>query len=156
VLPISASRLAVGRTGIVRSAMALSQDVNAQAWRVTTLATASATGAALAFAPIISTSSCSTTSTGVSTCTSSQESLIANEGGSVLLVLAIPALVALIAVVARTPRATVVTAGLLTAAALVSLASIGIFLIPAVVVAWTAVSASRLTGTQEPHRSPAP
>lgn len=127
-----------------------------QAWRVVTFGTALVTGAAVAFAPIISSSSCSTTSTGISTCTSSQESLLANEGGSVLLVLAAPALVALIAVVARTPRATVVTAGLLTAATLVGLASVGIFLIPTVVVAWIAVSASRRSGTQEPHRLSAP
>lgn len=112
-----------------------------------------ATGAALAFAPIITSSSCSTTSTGFSTCTSSQESLLANEGGWVLLVLAVPALVALGAVIARTRRATLVAAGMLSVATVLSLASVGVFLIPTVALAWAAVGASQRAGTQQPDRA---
>jgi len=72
------------------------------------------------------------------------------------MVLSVPALVALGAVIARTRRATVVTAGLLSAATVLSLASVGVFLIPTVALAWVAVGASRQSGTQQPRRSPAP
>jgi hypothetical protein len=107
-----------------------------------TLATAAATGTVLAFAPVVSTASCSSTSSGISSCKSSQESLVANEGAGVLLVLAVPALLALVPVVARTQRSTLVAAGALTLATLLGMASVGIFFIPTVVLAWVAVGTS--------------
>lgn len=155
--PIGASSSRRTVTGIVRRAPALWTDVDAQTWRALTFGTAAATGAALAFAPIVSTSSCSATSTGISSCTSSQESLVANEGATVVLVLVLPALMALVPVVARTRRSTVLAAALLTVATMLGLASIGIFFIPTVVLAWVGVGASRqLEVGQQPHRSSAP
>lgn len=74
-----------------------------------------------------------------------------------LLVLLVPAVMPLVPVVMRTWRSTIVVAALLTVSALVGLASIGIFFIPTVALAWVAVGASRhLEVDQEPHRSPAP
>lgn len=89
----------------------------------------------------------------MSSCTSSQESLLANEGTAVLLVLAVPALLALVPVVARTQRSTLVAAAGLTLATLFGLASIGIFFIPTVVLAWLAVGASgEADGSMQSHR----
>lgn len=128
--------------------------MDAQRWRWLTLGAAVATGAALAFAPIVSTSSCSATSTGVSSCTSSHESIVANEGSTVLLVLLLPAMMALVPVVVRTRRSTIMGAALLTVSALLALASIGMLYIPTVALAWVAVGASRhLEVGQQPHRS---
>lgn len=131
--------------------------MEAQRWRWLTLGAAVATGAVLAFAPIVSTSSCSATSTGVSSCTSSNESLVANEGATVLLVLLLPAVIALVPVGMRTQRSTTVVAVLLTVCALLGVASIGIFFIPTVALAWVAVGASRHREVgQQPHRSSVP
>lgn len=96
-------------------------------------------------------------STGAATCTSSHQSLVANEGATVLLVLLLPAVMALCPVVMRTRRSTIVVAALLTGSALLGLASIGIFFIPTVALAWVAVGASRdVDVDQQPYRSPAP
>lgn len=46
-------------------------DMAARSWRLATLGAAAVTAAAVAFAPLVSTSSCSTTSAGASSCTSS-------------------------------------------------------------------------------------
>lgn len=59
-----------------------------------------------------------------------------------LLVLAVPALLALVSVVARTQRSTLVAAAALTFATLLGAASIGMFFLPTVVLAWVAVCAS--------------
>jgi hypothetical protein len=107
-----------------------------------TLGAAAATGTVLAFAPVVSTTSCSSAPTGISSCTSSQESLVANEGVGALLVLAVPALLALVPMVARTQRSTLVAAGALTFATLLGMASVGMFFIPTVVLAWVAVGTS--------------
>lgn len=121
-----------------------------------TLGTAAATGTVLAFAPVVSTASCSSTSSGISSCTSSQQSLVANQGVGVLLILAVPALLALVPVVARTQRSTLVGAGALTLAALLGMASVGMFFIPTVVLAWVAVGTSgEGDGNLQPHRSSA-
>ena len=72
-------------------------------------------------------------------------------------VLALPALIALVPVLVNTRSASFVAAGLLTVATVLGLASIGIFFIPTVALAWVAVSASRRLGsTQRLHRSSAP
>lgn len=143
--------------GILSATERWERDVDAQRWRWLTFGAAVTTGAGLAFAPIVSTSSCSATSTGVSSCTSSHQSLVGNEGATVLLVLLLPAVMALVPVVMRPRRSTKVVAALLTVCALLGLASIGIFFIPTVALAWVALGASRhLEVDQEPHRSPAP
>lgn len=73
-----------------------------------------------------------------------------------LLILAVPALLALVPVVARTQRSTLVGAGALTLAALLGMASVGMFFIPTVVLAWVAVGTSgEGDGNLQPHRSSA-
>lgn len=73
------------------------------------------------------------------------------------LVLLLPALIALVPVVRRTRRSTFVAAALLTVATVLGLASIGIYFIPSVALAWVAAGTSRhFDGSQQPHRSPAP
>ncbi len=123
-------------------------------WRLATLGTAAVTAAAVAFAPLVSTSSCSTTSAGGGSCTSSQASLVSTEGRAVLLILAVPALIALLSVVGASGRSTTVAAATLTAITVLALMSVGIFFVPSVVVAWVAVAASKRSASQQPHRSP--
>ena len=114
------------------------------------------TGAAVAFAPLVSTSSCSSTSTGVSSCTSSHTSLVSTEGRAVLFILAIPALIALLSVIVGSARSTFIAAASLTVVTLLGLMSVGIFFVPTVVLAWVATTASkRATDSQQPHRSAA-
>lgn len=126
----------------------------AQNWRLVTLATAALTGAVVAFAPLMSTSSCSTTSAGASSCTSSQESLVSIEGGAVLFILAVPALIALLPLFVPSDRSTLVAAAALTAVTLLGLMSVGLFFVPTVALAWVAVSASkRSSDSQQPNRS---
>ncbi len=128
--------------------------MNAQRWRALTFATAVATGTVLAVAPVASTASCSSTSTGMSSCASNQESLLANEGTAVLLVLAVPALIALVSVIVRTHRSALVAAAALTLATLFGAASVGMFFLPTVVLAWVAVRASgEVDGNLQPPRS---
>lgn len=143
-------------TGILSRRTTLRVAVDARGRRALTLGTAVATGAALLFAPLVSTSSCSTTSTGISSCTSSQASLIANEGAAVAFPLLLPAFIALVPVVANTLRSTFAAAAVLTVATVLGLASIGIFSIPTVALAWGAVSATReFDRNQQPRRSSA-
>ena len=115
-------------------------------WRLLTLGGAVATGAVLAVVPVVATSSCTATSSGPTSCTSGQQSLLRSEGIGVLVALAIPALLALVPVVLQSFRATLLSAGALTLAALLAAASIGIFFIPTVGLAWAAVGASRPSG----------
>jgi hypothetical protein len=105
---------------------------------------ASATGAVLAFAPGVSTESC-VAGPGGSACTSGSRSLVDSEGAGVLAVLAVPAIVALVAVVVPSRRTARWTAIALTAAAVVGIASVGMFFVPTVVLAWVAARQSRST-----------
>lgn len=74
-----------------------------------------------------------------------------------VVVLLLPAVFALVPVVANNPRWTFVTAALLTVATVLCMASIGMFLIPTVALAWVAVGASRqFDSIQQPRRSFAP
>ena len=74
-----------------------------------------------------------------------------------LVVLAVPALLALVPLVARTQRSTLVAAGVLTFATLLGMASVGMYFVPTVVLAWVAVVASgEVDGELQPHRSPTP
>lgn len=120
-----------------------SERLSARRWSRLTLAAALATGAMLALAPITSTESCETSSDGPSLCTSRQESLLAHEGAGILLVLAVPAIIAAVAVVAPRRRGRMAAAIVLTAAMVVGLMSVGIFLIPTVLLAWRAATAGQ-------------
>lgn len=68
------------------------------------------------------------------------------QGAGVLGVLAVPALVALVPLLVRSKRSVTLTAVALTGAAIVASASVGIFLIPTVALAWVAVVATRRSG----------
>lgn len=105
------------------------------------------TGAVLAFAPVMATSSCEATAGGPMRCSSGQTSLLDHEGAGILGVLAIPAVVAAVPVLFPSRRSRLGAALALTAAALVGMASIGLFLLPAVVLMWVAV-ADRHGGTR--------
>jgi hypothetical protein len=100
-----------------------------------------ATGAVLAFAPVITTRSCVESPFGESGCSSGSESLVASEGAGVLSALVIPALVAFVPVLAPGRRTAIAAASLLSAGALLGLASVGIFLLPTVALAWVAARA---------------
>ena len=102
-----------------------------------------ATGALLAFAPVVSTESCVADSGG-SVCTSGSTSLLHGEGAGVLAVLAFPAIVTAVALIAPSRRSARWTAIALTGAAILASASLGIFFVPTVVLAWVAASRSRL------------
>ena len=111
-------------------------------WPALVLVVALATGALLAFAPVVSTESC-VSDPGGSVCTSGSRSLLAGEGGGVLAVLCVPALVAAAAVIAPSRRVTRCTAIALTAATLLGIASVGLFFLPTVTLAWAAASFGR-------------
>ena len=131
-------------------------DMTAQHWRLATLGMAAVTGAAVAFAPLMSTSSCFTTSVGDSVCTSSQASLVSSEGWAVLFILAVPALIAVLPVAVSSDRSTFVAAATLTAVTVLALMSVGVFFVPTVVLAWVAVSVSRRShDSQHPYRTAA-
>jgi hypothetical protein len=132
----------VGDTGIV----SVSERTPARGWNLVVFASAVLTGVVIAVAPIVSTSTCATSEAGTTRCSSSDVSLLSNEGIGVLGVLAVPALVALVPLVVPSRRSAKVTASVLTAVALLASMSIGIFLIPTVVLAWVAVVATRQDG----------
>jgi hypothetical protein len=90
----------------------------------------------LALVPFTSGTACTLSDTAPAVCTTDHRSLLDSEGSSVLLVLALPVLLAAAAVAARTRRARMVLAGLLTALAVLGAASIGLFLLPVVALAW--------------------
>ena len=132
----STSEEPVGRK--IRPASRVRPRVTNQGWRVAAFASAAVTGALLAGVPVLATSSCRTTAGGAPACTSSRQSLLSSEGSGVLLVLAVPAGVALVPVLLRSRRASLAAAAALTLLAFLGLASVGIFLVPTVVLAWVA------------------
>ncbi len=101
---------------------------------------AAVTSVALAFAPLITTTSCEASSVGRPACSSSRSSLVASEGAGVLAVLAVPVLVAALPVVSTSRRIAVASAIALTALMLVGAASFGVFLVPPVICAWVAAT----------------
>lgn len=111
-------------------------------WSRLAFAAALVTGAVLAFIPAVSTSSCSASSDGPMICSTVKESLLAQEGGGILFVLAAPAIIALVPVLLPWRPVAMAAAGVLTAATLISIASVGMFLLPTVAMAWFAVTAS--------------
>jgi hypothetical protein len=102
-----------------------------------------ATGALLAFAPVVSTESCIARSVGGSVCTSGSRSLLDGEGAGVLAALSVPALVAAVAVIVPSRRSARWTAIALTGATFLAIASVGIFFVPTVALAWVAARQSR-------------
>lgn len=107
------------------------------------LVVALATSAAVAVGPIVSTETCSTDGFGRTTCAGGSEALVANEGASVLVVLAVPVLVALVGAVRPTPRTAATVAALLLAGCLLAGFSIGLFYVPTALVALAAAAAAR-------------
>lgn len=99
-------------------------------------AAALATGAMLALAPVIATASCVASPLGSTGCSSTRLSLLQHEGAGVLGVLALPALVAVVPVIIPSRRSRMATAIALTAATLLGIASVGVFLLPTVLLAW--------------------
>ena len=105
-----------------------------------TLAAALVSSVVVALAPITSTGSCEASSQGTSVCTSSHDSLLASEGAGVLAVLAVPAIIAAVPVIIQGRRIRITAATALTAAAVVGIMSVGIFLLPTVLLAWRAAT----------------
>lgn len=132
-----------GRRGMGDAGSALPNPVTTRRWRLLTLISSAATGAVLALAPVVRTSSCFASSSGSGSCSSSSQSLVASEGGGVLAVLAVPALLAVVPLLLPWRQATFAVAVAMTAIALLALASVGLFLVPTVAVAWIAAAASR-------------
>lgn len=123
--------------------VSLSDPALSRWWGSIMFATAVLTAAVVAVAPVVATSSCSTSSAGATRCSSNTLSLLANEGASVLGVLAVPALIALVPLLVPSRRSAKMTAVALTAASLVGSASVGLFFVPTVVLAWIAVVVTR-------------
>lgn len=105
-------------------------------WRLIPAALVTLAGVAMIFVPVATL--CSETEDGVETCTSS--TLGNDEGWGPLLVFLLPALIAgLVAVVVNRRWAAVVSATVVSLFMLVGLASVGVFLFPAVIAAWLLV-----------------
>lgn len=68
-------------------------------WSLLVFGLATVTSVALAFAPLIATTSCGASSVGPAACSSSRSSLVDNEGSAVLGVLAVPVVVAAMPVI---------------------------------------------------------
>ena len=133
----------MGDTGFV----SVSEPVVApRRWSLVVFVAAVITGVVVAVAPIVTTSTCATSSPGTTRCWSSNVSLVSNEGAGVLGVLAVPALVALVPLLVGSKRSVTMTAVALSGVALVASASVGLFLIPTVALAWVAVVATRRSG----------
>ncbi|MCP5027006.1 MAG: hypothetical protein GY929_12050 [Actinomycetia bacterium] len=115
-------------------------------WSRVAFGVALLTGLLLAFAPLASTSVCEATPSGAEVCSSSRKSLAQDEGVGVAAVLFVPGLVTLVPVLRPSARSRVGAAVLLTVAAVVALASVGILLVPTLAVAWLAVAAERSVG----------
>jgi hypothetical protein len=114
--------------------------MSARRWSQLTLAAALITAAVLALAPITSTESCEASSQGTSECTSSHDSLLTQEGAGILVVLAVPAIIAAVPVVMHRRRTRMTAAIVLTAAAVTGIMTVGIFLLPTVLLAWRAAT----------------
>jgi hypothetical protein len=115
-------------------------------WGLVVFGAAVLTAVVVAVAPVVSTSTCSATSPGPAQCSSGSETLLANEGAGVLGILAVPALVALVPLLVPSRRAAKASAVVLTAAVFVASASVGVFFVPTLVLAWAAVVAGRRAG----------
>ena len=117
--------------------------MRARRWSLLALLAAGMTSLALAVAPLGTTSSCTASSGGETACWSRRRSLLDSEGASVLVVLAVPVLITLLPLLWPGRRCRLVVAVVLTVATLLALASIGLFLLPTLALAWAAVAAGR-------------
>ena len=116
--------------------------MSGRTWPGLVFVVALVTGALLGFAPVVSTESCVADSGG-SVCTSGSTSLLDGEGAGVLAVLSVPAIVTAVVVIAPSRRSARWTAIALTGAAILGAASVGIFFVPTVILAWVAAWQSR-------------
>jgi hypothetical protein len=111
-------------------------------WSALAFASAVAAAILLALAPVVATSSCVTSSLGGAVqCSSRHTTLVDSEGAGVLAVLAVPPLVGLIPLLVPSRRVAVAVAVALTVGAVAGIASITLFFVPTVVLAWLAVAA---------------
>jgi len=114
-------------------------------WRLLPTALVILAGVALTFVSVATV--CNETDDGVETCASS--TLVHDEGWAPLLIVLLPALIAgLLALITNRPWAAVISALVVSFVMLVGLASVGIFLLPAVIAAWLLVwqSSRRVMG----------
>jgi len=118
-------------------------------WSRLTFAVAVATGLLLAFIPTASTETCEETSTGGSICSSGTASLVESEGISILLILAVPALLTVGPVFVESRRAALAAAIGLSLLTILAMASIGVLLIPTLVLAWISVRSHVREGLSE-------
>ncbi len=116
---------------------------SARRWARVAFALALVIGGVLALAPTSTSESCEGLDDGAVVCSSNRESLVDSEGAGIVAALAVPALIAGVPVLFPRPRTVVVSAAVLTAATVVSLASVGMFLLPVTIVEWFAVAATR-------------
>jgi hypothetical protein len=101
-----------------------------------------ATAAVLALVPIGSGESCTASDTGAAVCTTSHDTLLDTEGGSVLVVLLVPAAIALVGVVRPTARTLQGVVAALAVAIVLGIMSIGVFYVPTLIAAIAAAVAS--------------
>ena len=101
-----------------------------------------ATGAVLTVLPIYSTASCGAVAGSPETCTTGSESALEHEGASVLVVLAVPVLVSAMPLVYSRRGVAIAAAVFLSALVVLGGFSIGLFYLPALVLAWLAAAAS--------------
>ena len=116
--------------------------VSSRRWSQLTLLATLATGAVLTVLPIYSTASCGAVAGSPETCTTGSASAFEHEGASVLIVLAVPVLVSVMPLVYPMRGVAIAAAVFLTALVVLGGFSIGLYYLPAVVLAWLAVAAS--------------
>ena len=107
---------------------------------IATAIVALVTAALVAYAPLGSSSSCTTTSRGASSCTSSSTSLVDTEGGTIVGILAVPAVLAIVAALHPTRRVLGIVAWLLFVCCALGALSVGVFFLPTLAVAIAAAA----------------
>jgi hypothetical protein len=110
-------------------------------WAVALVVATLVSGAVVLFLPSESTS-CVSTDGGSMRCGTDRHTLLSTEGPTLLIPLGIAVATAAIPLVLRSRRGALVTAVLLTVFMVLAAMSIGIFFVPAVVLAWVAYSTS--------------
>lgn len=123
-------------------------------WSTIALAVAVATALVAGFVPLGSSETCDS----AGACTFERVSIIGDEGIAMLLILLAPALVALVPVVLPFQWLRIATGVLLPLMMLLAMASVGMFLLPTMVIAWVAVaqnSAAPDSAAQPPPPRPA-
>jgi hypothetical protein len=116
--------------------------VRQRQWSVLAFAVGLATGVVLAVAPLSQSSSCVGGVDQAASCTSSRQSLLDEEGSSVLFVLALPMLIMAVPVAMRSRRIALAAAIAITILTVLGAMSIGVFVLPTAVLAWMAVASA--------------